>query len=153
MPNSHNTGALPVPPPFQRRVYMRLFRWTIRSRYIFQAIPKLLAVIFHWRHPGVVIVVFVGVALAMASLAQNPHAGWLVNLGFGLAYLFFLLASVWAIGAWVNSKFLQDKNPYTNIWDKLSVGAYQGWKWSVSSGIFLLFVFTMIVTVLFHVDK
>jgi hypothetical protein len=83
-----------------------------------------------WKHPLGFIALWLGLALAMASLAQNAHSIFLVHLGFGLTYLFLLLALLWIINACANAT------------------TKAGWVLA-----FLLIVAGIGATVLFHIDK
>ncbi len=118
-----------------------------------KAMREPLSALFHWKSPGVLIVCFIAVGIAVEQLGQGAHFRWLVNLAFIVSYLFFLLAVIWSLGSWLSSEFLQGKNRHKNPWDNPSHTPYRTWKWGASSGIFAVFVFAIVVTALFHRDK
>lgn len=109
--------------------------------------------VFHWKHPGVLVGIFVAVALGMFTLGQGAHSRFLVHLGFGVAYLSLLLGVMWGIGAWINSDHWENSHPGLYKWDKDNIKSYRRSQWLGSIGIFVVFAFFVWITVLFHLDK
>jgi hypothetical protein len=91
-----------------------------------------------WPHPLVLIPVCVGVAVAMAGMAQNAHTIFLVHLGFSITYLFLFLAFLWWLNSWKTSDGAKS-SPNTA---KLR-----------SAAISVIFLLSIAVTGLYHADK
>jgi len=91
-----------------------------------------------WKHAGIFIPVWVGLAVGMAAIAQSAHSVFLAHLGFGLAYLFLLIGAVWGLNAWLHSEFAKE-GP-----------SRKGWGWA---GVSILLITAIVITALFHNDK
>jgi|ERR1041384_4991615 hypothetical protein len=125
------------------RSFMR-FMWRLR---------RVASAIFHWGNPGVLISIFIGVALAMAGIGQNAHLAIRVNLAFVVAYIAFAFAALWSVGSYQVSEFLKERNPDQHPWDNLSPSAYKRWRWGGTLAIVVLFIFATSITALFHMDR
>lgn len=118
-----------------------------------RAVQHAFDVVFHWKHPGVLIAFFVAVALGMFTLGQGAHSRFLVHLGFGVAYFSLLMAAIWAVGAWLKSGHWEKSHPGEYSRDKANIKSYRRSQWVGSIGIVFIFVVFVWITALYHLDK
>lgn len=91
-------------PSIQRRLYLLLFSWRIRARYIHVFDRPQIRHFFHWKWSGVCIPLFLGGGLTMASANH-----------YTFAYVFFALSGIWSLGYWLTSDILLEMHKTISI--------------------------------------
>lgn len=102
---------------------------------------------FKWKHSNVFIIFFWGLALAVLSIGASVEQR---DLWFVLAYLFSIAATVWSIGAWLNSDFLRTRIP--SNWGRqkrkrATISDWRlvkSWKWSGITALIVLLAGSMV---------
>lgn len=101
---------------------------------------------FHWQYSGVLIPLFLCVAMVMLGL--GPTLGT-EDWPFWFAYLFFGTALTWTLGYWVTSDFVGLHNPLPTLEELIAnkrvstMWEYRGWLWFGLLSIVVLFLLSV----------